>query len=191
MLCFYLISKEEVIALDLLRFIDNSILDFIRNFICHDVLDGIMAFFTHLGDMGIIWLTFGIAMLFFKKTRRFGLLVLLSLCVCAIISLAIMKPFFGRLRPYELRGIVPKIAPPGGSSFPSGHTASSFGAAYAIFLSDRRLGISAFTLASVIAFSRMYFLVHYPTDVIMGVFVGMCSTLIARFIVNFIESKIK
>lgn len=180
-----------MIVLDLIRFIDNSILDFIKNFICHPVLDEVMAFFTHLGDMGVIWIVFGILMLFFEKTRKAGILLLMSLCLCGIFSLAVLKPFFGRFRPYQLRGIEPKINPPMGSSFPSGHTATAFGAAYAIYLSDKALGTAAFAIASVIAFSRMYFLVHYPTDVVAGVFVGMFSTLLARCIMKFIDSRAK
>ena len=149
-----------------------------------------MSFFTHLGDMGFLWISIGLLMLFFKKTRKHGIILLMSIGICALVSLVIMKPFFGRMRPYEVRGIQPKIAPPGGSSFPSGHTASSFGAAYAVYLCDKKMGIGAFTVAAVIAFSRMYFLVHYPTDIIMGVFVGMCCTLVARVVFDMINNKL-
>ena len=178
------ICRKGGIILNLLRLIDNSILDFIRDYLVNDVFDVIMSFFTHLGDMGFLWISIGIIMLLFKKTRKHGIVLLFSIGICALVSLVIMKPFFGRMRPYEIRGIEPKIAPPGGSSFPSGHTASSFGAAYAVYLYDKRWGVLAFAVAAIIAFSRMYFLVHYPTDIIMGVFVGMCCTLASRVVLN-------
>lgn len=163
---------------------DFAILDFIQKFLRCGFLDGLFDFFTHLGDAGIIWIAIGIIMLFFKRYRKCGVMVLISLAVCAILTSGVIKPAVGRQRPFQIRGIVPYIAPPGGFSFPSGHTSSSFAAALSIFLCHKKEGIAAFVLAVIIAFSRLYFYVHFPSDVLWGAILGV----VCAFAVNKIAS---
>lgn len=163
--------------------LDNIILDFFSN-INNPFLTSFMSFITHLGDSGFIWIVIGVLLLFFKKTRKCGFLVLMSLLVCSVFALGIMKPFFGRVRPFAERGITPFIPPPGGASFPSGHTSSSFAAAYAIFSFSKKFGIFAFILAGLIAVSRLYFLVHYPTDVLGGIIVGLLSAFLTDILIK-------
>ena len=109
-------------------------------------------------------------------------MVLMSLALCAIITSGVIEPLVGRLRPFQIKDIVPYIAPPGGYSFPSGHTSSSFTAATAIFLCHRREGAIAYVLAALIAFSRLYFYVHFPTDVLTGALLGiLCAFAVNKF----------
>jgi undecaprenyl-diphosphatase len=68
----------------------------------------------------------------------------------------------------------------GDSSFPSGHTSSAFAAAVSIFLTKKKMGTIAIILASLIAFSRMYFFVHFPTDILGGIVVGIICARIVR-----------
>lgn len=164
-------------VLELIFCVDNLILDFFEN-INNGVLTPVMKLITHLGDGGFLWIVIGVIMLCFKRTRKCGVIVLLSLLFCAVVALGIMKPYFGRVRPYLERGLTPLIPPPGGSSFPSGHTSSSFAAAFSICLYDKKIGRWACVMASLIAFSRLYFLVHYPTDILGGIIVGMLSAVI-------------
>ena len=161
--------------------LDFAILDFLQTYIRCDLLDKVFAFITHLGDAGAIWITIGVVMLFFKKYRKCGIAVLLSLALCAIITSGVIKPLAGRLRPFQIRDIVPYIAPPGGFSFPSGHTSSSFTAATAIFLYRKKEGAVAYVLAALIAFSRLYFYVHFPSDVLVGGVLGvLCAILVHK-----------
>ena len=161
---------------------DFAILDFIHNFLRCTFLDEMLSFITHLGDGGLIWIAAGVVMLFFKKYRKCGVMVLMSLALCAIITSGVIKPLVGRLRPFQIKDIVPYIAPPGGYSFPSGHTSSSFTAATAIFLCHRREGAIAYVLAALIAFSRLYFYVHFPTDVLTGALLGiLCAFAVNKF----------
>ena len=162
---------------------DFAILDFIQNLRC-PVADRIFAFITHLGDAGLVWIALGIIMLFFKKYRKCGVIVLLSLALCAVLTSGVIKPLVGRLRPFQIKGIVPAIAPPGGFSFPSGHTSSSFTAATAIFLCHKREGAAAYALAALIAFSRLYFYVHFPTDVLAGGMLGIVCAVVINKIIN-------
>lgn len=82
---------------------------------------------------------------------------------------SVLKNLIQRPRPFTLLpGVSLLIPPPGSSSFPSGHTGSSFACAAAIFLLNRKWGVPALALAALIAFSRLYLSVHYPTDLLCG-----------------------
>lgn len=86
----------------------------------------------------------------------------------------ILKPWIARLRPFQVH---PKdsllILAPSGYSFPSGHTFSSFTAATILLWTDKKIGIPAFILASLIGFSRLYLYVHFPSDVLAGIILGL------------------
>lgn len=159
---------------------DFAILDFIQNLRC-DVLDEIFAVITHLGDGGAVWIVIGIAMLFSKKYRKSGVMMLVSLALCAVLTNVVIKPVVARTRPFLQAGIEPYIAPPGGYSFPSGHTSASFASAFSLFFNHKKEGYFAFAAATLIAFSRLYFYVHFPTDVIAGVVVGLACSLIVKY----------
>jgi len=74
-------------------------------------------------------------------------------------------------------------------SFPSGHSNASFAVATSIFMRNKKLGIPAIILAAAIALSRLYVFVHWPTDVLAGIAIGVCGGIISYFIVNFLYKK--
>ena len=75
------------------------------------------------------------------------------------------------------------IVAPSGYSFPSGHSIAAFSSALIIAVRERRaFGISAYVLAALIAFSRLYNYVHFPTDVLAGMAIGTIAALIVIFI---------
>ena len=76
------------------------------------------------------------------------------------------------------------VKPPNDYCFPSGHTQASFAAATSICMWNRKWGIPALTLAALVAFSRMYLYVHYPTDILGGIFFGLLYAFIALLICN-------
>lgn len=164
--------------------IDFMILDLIQN-LRFGVLDNVFSFITHLGNAGLIWIAIGIVMLFLKKYRKCGVMLLLSLALCAVLTSGVIKPLVGRLRPFQIAQITPHITPPGGFSFPSGHTSSSFTASTAMFLCHKKEGIAAYVVAMLIAFSRLYFYVHFPTDVLIGALLG----ILCAFFINKLLSK--
>ena len=69
-------------------------------------------------------------------------------------------------------------------AFPSGHTQASFAAATSICMWKRKWGIPALVLAALVAFSRMYLYVHYPTDVLGGFLFGVGYALLGLAICN-------
>ena len=103
----------------------------------------------------------------------------------------ILKPLIARLRPFTVNTAIELlIPPPSDFSFPSGHTFASFASATAILKNNRRLGIPAIILAVLIAFSRLYLYVHYPTDVFFGLLLGILAGLIGNFAAGKLSSRL-
>ena len=106
--------------------------------------------------------------------------MLLTMLMCLILGNGVIKNLVARPRPFQAfdREIVLLIPPPGEYSFPSGHTLHSFAAAVTIFLHNKKAGVAALLLAALIAFSRLYFFVHFPTDVLAGMVLGTLAALL-------------
>lgn len=154
---------------------DIAILNWLADLNIHSpFMDTIMIFITHLGDGGIIWILIAVAMLLTKKYRQQGMILALALILCLLACNLTLKPLVARIRPFDLDSTIQLlIAAPKDFSFPSGHTLSSFASAMVIFGTKNRFGAAAFILAGLIAFSRLYLYVHYPSDVIAAVFLGI------------------
>ena len=150
------------------------------------VMDGFWVFVTHLGDDGLLWIAMGITLLFFKKTRPIGFTVLLSLLFDYLIVNVTLKGLVARPRPFVVNELIEPLV--GGvspyRSFPSGHSAGSFAAMFALYKwVPKKIGIPALVLASLVALSRLYVGVHHPTDIIGGCIIGcVCSVLAYRVV---------
>ena len=138
-------------------------------------LNPIVTAITSLGNGGIFWIILTVLLLMFKKTRKIGLCCALGLIFDLLVVNICIKPLVARVRPYvTLPAIVPLGHLSSDFSFPSGHSAGSFAAAWALFRSaKKRYGVPALILALAIALSRLYVGVHYPTDVIAGILIGI------------------
>lgn len=140
----------------------------------HPILDAVLGLFTTLGNSGVIWIAVAIVLLCTKRYRKEGLALSLALLLCLLFGNLLLKNVIARMRPFlanpEIRLL---ISPPSGYSFPSGHTYSSFAAAFVLHRTDRRFSVPAFLAAALIGFSRIYFQVHYLTDVLAGVLLGL------------------
>lgn len=155
---------------------DHQILVAISHLACPP-LDVFFKSLTFLGNGGLIWLTLTLGLLLYRRTRPTAWIVFVSLLAAALITTRGLKPLFMRVRPYLRYHFPIIIAAPGGTSFPSGHAASSFAAAWACFrlYHERhpRCCAALLMLAGAIAFSRLYLYVHYPSDVLAGALLGM------------------
>lgn len=150
-----------------------AILDFIQKYMTSSIMDKIMIGITTLGNSGMIWIALALLMLCNKKYRKTGMVLAIGLVGSLIIGNIILKPLFHRLRPFQLKeGIELLIMAPHDYSFPSGHTLASSICATILLKRERKLGIAALVLAILIAFSRLYLYVHFPTDVLGGAVFG-------------------
>lgn len=165
-------------------------LDFLQT-IHTPLLDKILAFITSLGNAGIIWIVLAVVLLILPKTRKTGIIVAAALLMDLVLCNLILKNLVARVRPYDVNtAIAILIKKPLDFSFPSGHTAASFAAMTALFLAKmKKAWIAALILAVLIAFSRLYFYVHYPTDVLGGAVVGILSGIIGYAIVEKIDKR--
>lgn len=148
--------------------------------------DRIMCVITRLGDAGIIWIVLTVVLILIPKTRKSGILLAGALCVDVLLCNVLLKHLVGRIRPCDVNQAVELlIARPHDFSFPSGHTAASFASVTALYLAgEKKLWIPALVLAVLIAFSRMYLYVHYPTDILGGILCGVASGFIAQWLVQ-------
>ena len=145
-------------------------------------LTPIMRIFTVAGDLGAIWILAGVALILTKRYRKQGIMMLITLGVCFLLSEGILKNIICRPRPFYVQPELDTIIPPpiGRYSFPSGHTSSSFAGALSLSYADKRFRVPAFAVAALTAASRLYFGVHYPTDIIAGVAVGIACAYFVR-----------
>lgn len=153
-------------------------------------LDTIMPVLTHLGH-GVIWTILGWILIFTKKYRFNGISIITALTVTVIISEFIIKPLFLRERPYMMNpDFVLLIPEPSGTSFPSSHTSTSFASALQFFGINRKAGIAAMIFAAVVAFTRLYLYVHFPTDIIGGIILGLVMGFVVMIAGKKIQNKI-
>ena len=169
---------------------DLPILEWIAANLYCPFLDNVMPLITLLGDAGIFWIAIAAICLFFPKYRKMGLSMGVSLIIGLLLCNVTLKPLVQRIRPYDYqlehfgKTVQLLIAAQHDFSFPSGHTIASFEAATAIMLYNRKLGIPAMFLAVLIAFSRLYLYVHYPTDVLASVVLGIGIAFLGTFLVK-------
>lgn len=150
-----------------------AVLDWLQSHLRCAFLDTVLVAVTHLCDHGEIWIFLALLLLATRKYRLNGAAVALALAFDLLACNLFLKPLFGRVRPFLFNtAVVLLTAPPLDASFPSGHTAASFAAVFALKGSGCRLWKSAVVLASVIAFSRLYLYVHWPTDILGGILLG-------------------
>lgn len=166
--------------------IEADILLYIQEHVRNPICDPIFTAITHLGDAGICWIILSIILLCFKKTRKAGLYSAIALIGSLVINNLILKNLFNRTRPYEvIDGLKCMVAAAHDASFPSGHTGSSFASAIAIYPNvPKKYGIALIILASLIAFSRVYIGIHFPTDIIGGIITGVGIGMVVNVIGN-------
>lgn len=170
---------------------DLPILDWIQENLKNAFLDVVMPIITMFGDGGIFWIACAVILLCIPKTRKTGLGMGFALIMGLIVCNVTLKPLVGRIRPYDFQEQLGVVIPllterMHDYSFPSGHTIASFEAATVLLINNKKLGIPAVILAVLIAFSRLYLYVHYPTDVIFSVFAG----ILFAFLGNWLAGKV-
>ena len=205
--------------MDSITQLDGNLLIGIQHTLNADWLTPIMKIITLFGEDGIFWILVCLVLILFRRTRRLGVICSLSLMFAFITCNLILKPAVDRIRPWVTFQMVNALLPPpGDASFPSGHSANSMGPAWALFIATmpvrtasgrsydevrclgwkgegaspqmmHRLGIAAVILALLIGVSRLYLGMHYPTDVVCGLLLGMIAATAVYVVILKTEDK--
>lgn len=181
---------------------DRTVFTLINSDGSNAILDTILPWVSHLGDVGVVWLW--IALLCLPAIRQFVgslksdqgqsqqssirktialpcLYLALIYCVNAGAYNG-LKHFFFRPRPFLEQAVTLRVSPETtstlrhDSSFPSGHSANAFMVAALFARRFRRKQFALYGLAAGVALSRIYLGVHYPSDVLAGAFLGWTIT---------------
>lgn len=158
---------------------DFAILDWIQAHVRNPILDYLVPKITMLGNAGVLWIVLTLLCLAVRRWRRCGITMATALLAGLLIGNLTLKLLVARERPCW---IAPPelmlIAVPKDFSFPSCHTLSSFAASVSLLHYSKRAGIPAVCLASLIALTRLYLYVHFPTDVLVGWFLGTAIAIL-------------
>lgn len=150
------------------------------------VLDQIILAITNImGSYGQISLIVAACLLALKKTRKAGFCVLLAYILVLLFGHVLLKDIIARPRPCHIDETIKLLVTrPNSFSCPSTHTAWAFAAATSIFLYFKKAGIFALVIAAIMGFSRMYLFVHFPTDVLAGIVMGVVVAVVSKMIVE-------
>ena len=172
---------------------DMSILHAIHENLSSGFMDYIMPVITSFGEYGIFWIAVSLSLVLIKKTRRCGIACCGAILTSFIVGNILLKHIVARARPCWLEPdyLTMLVAVPKDFSFPSGHSMISFTAATVLFCYNKKLGIPALVLAALIAFSRLYLFVHFPTDVLVGTLIGIGIGIASYIVVNKIADIIR
>ena len=198
---------------------DGNLLIGIQHALNADWLTPIMKLITMFGEDGIFWIAVCLVLILFRRTRRLGVICALSLLCTFIACNLCLKPLIDRVRPWITFQLVnPMLPPPGDASFPSGHSANSMGPAWAMFIATmpvktaegrsydevrclgwkgegvsprtmHKFGIAAVVLAVLVGISRLYLGMHYPSDVVCGLLIGVIVATVVYGVILKIEDK--
>ncbi|MBQ9790084.1 MAG: phosphatase PAP2 family protein [Clostridia bacterium] len=154
------------------------------------VLNFLFGFVTNSGNAGLIWIALSLIFLIPKNTRKAGFVMLVTLLLSFLLVDVILKPTISRPRPYELSKSIfnflktAGIDIPSSPSFPSGHASSAFATSFAMYFQNKKFGKPLVIYGVIVAISRIFFCVHYVSDVITGAVIGF---LTAYFIVEIVR----
>ncbi len=165
---------------------DAAVLLWIQENMRTELMTVIMKAITRLGDAGCLWIVLAVIFLVIGKTRKVGLASAVALLITFITVNLGIKNVVARTRPYEvIDGLINLVGEQSDFSFPSGHSAHAFAVGLVILIMmPRKIGVPIFAISILMAYSRLYVGVHYPTDVIAGALIGAVIAFISVFIVN-------
>lgn len=190
----YYTNKGKQI-MDIINIFDKTIIEFAHNL--HNnykILDLFFSLITNLGE-SIPLMIFTIILIFIKRTRLCGINMMASLFISVFIGAIILKPLIARERPfmdpiYNEYWVAVGEHLETSFSCPSSHTTASFAVLFPIFLYfNKKYSFIAILIALLIGFSRVYLVVHYPIDVVLGMFIGISVSCITYLFMKKINKK--
>ena len=172
--------------------VEGGVLLWFQNCLRGSMQDSLVVAYTSLGNSGILFIVAGLLLLCFKKTRRVGVATLLAMLIGLLCTNLTLKPLLARPRPWlDVPGLVNMVGESAYRSFPSGHATSAFAFAFAMCFGTPKKWMKwlSMVVAILMGLSRLYVGVHYPTDVIGGVLVGLLAGWLADLVVRTVLKK--
>ncbi|KPL00704.1 MAG: hypothetical protein AMJ90_07855 [candidate division Zixibacteria bacterium SM23_73_2] len=177
---------------DFLLNLDIGLFYFINLKIQNPVFDFIMVWIT-TRDFWLVpmWLTWLLLVIFGgRRGRIFGVLIIILIAITDQTSSHLLKPLIGRVRPCNiLPDVRLLIGCSKAGSFPSSHATNLFAAATLISYFYHKVRAYFFVIAFLVAFSRIYVGVHYPSDMLGGALLGFLCAGMIILLFKFIDSK--
>lgn len=144
------------------------------------------------GNYGQMWIALGIVLLIFKKTRKCGITIIISYLMVFGFGQYILKDLIARPRPCHIdQTIELLISRPSSYSCPSTHSGWAFAGAISIFLYNKKCSIPVIIFSSLVAFSRLYLFVHFPSDVLFGIILGITFAILTKYVTKKINIVLK
>jgi len=173
--------------------IDETILFFIQEDLHFEILNKVMIAVTFLTNGGMIWAALALALVIIKKTRKIGVVLIAALIFSTITGEFVLKNIIQRPRPYaDYTNIKLLIDESSKYSFPSGHATVSFAAAFVLSKGFKKLSLVFYCFAVIVGFSRVYLFMHYPTDVLAGILLGLfCGAIVMLASEKIIKKRYK
>jgi undecaprenyl-diphosphatase len=142
-------------------------------------LDWLFIGLSRIGTLGLVWVAIALVLAVLWRRPSLFLTVVVADALADLLA-ELGKTVVDRHRPFETQ-----LGPPTSThSFPSGHSATAFACATVLASLAPRWRVPFFVLAALIAFSRIYNGVHYPTDVLagsaLGVLVGLAVLRVSK-----------
>ena len=162
--------------------VEMAILGFFHSIQGFAPLDGLMLLISRLGNAGVIFIVMSLALLCVPRTRRLGGVCATALALDALLVNLMIKPFVARARPFTDGAFELLLPAPSDFSFPSGHTAAAFAFAFALAPAGKKWQGAAIAFACAMGLSRLYLMVHFPTDVLFGALFGALCGKAALFL---------
>ena len=164
---------------------------------CGSWMTSVMELISLLGKGGIALIVLSLVLLVIRKTRRFGTAMLLGLAIGAVVVNLWLKVVVARPRPYaDINGFYYPLWQMMGShiesdySFPSGHTNAAFACMVPAFLLGKKSwSWLCLLFAFLMGVSRIYLVVHYPSDVLGGLIMGTLAGLLGVLIMKHLPEK--
>lgn len=174
--------------------LDGAILLWIQTWIRGGLLEPLICLYTQLGNAGLLWILLSLLLLCSPKTRRAGVASLCAMLLGFLCTNVVLKHLFARPRPWlSVEGLTFLVVEKDPNSFPSGHTCSAFAAAaaWARTLPRRWMKYLGLVLAALMGLSRLYVGVHFPSDVLVGMLVGLFCGWAGWKLLCLLETRLK
>lgn len=166
--------------------LDVAVFRLVNHYMANELFDVVMPFITDIAHWRLIIV--GIALFLVTFGGRRGRWLLAAIVVTVALTDGVighsLKHWLDKPRPFLVLDGVRVLIGAGGGSFPSAHAANMFALATVFSAWVPRLGLLGFGFASLIAFSRVYVGVHYPSDVIGGGMLGILAGLFVLWMVR-------